>query len=142
MSQIEVSIMKQEQQPVPLGTLIGRELRNEKLEKPTLIYGQAALAKKGEDYFLIKLDYQRVPGNPSTSFSVFAVCWLSFWSWCLIWNADGDVFTAWFYGRFLMGIMAYQLLYLLRRICWKMFWVLFLNHLVEESGFKPFRGHW
>lgn len=73
MSQIEVSIMKQEQQPVPLGTLIGRELRNEKLEKPTLKYGQAALAKKGEDYFLIKLDYQRVPGNPSTSFSVFAI---------------------------------------------------------------------
>lgn len=65
--------MKQEQQPVPLGTLIGRELRNEKLEKPTLNYGQAALAKKGEDYFLIKLDYQRVPGNPSTSFSVFAI---------------------------------------------------------------------
>lgn len=65
--------MKQEQQPVPLGTLIGRELRNEKLEKPTLKYGQAALAKKGEDYFSIKLDYQRVPGNPSTSFSVFAI---------------------------------------------------------------------
>lgn len=66
--------MKQKPQPVPLGTLIGRELRNEKLEKPTVKYGQAALAKKGEDYFLIKPDCQRVPGNPSTSFSVFAVC--------------------------------------------------------------------
>lgn len=66
--------MKQKQQPVPLGTLIGRELRIEKAEKPTVKYGQAALAKKGEDYFLIKLDCQRVPGDTSTSFSVFAVC--------------------------------------------------------------------
>ncbi|KAK6143884.1 hypothetical protein DH2020_024232 [Rehmannia glutinosa] len=73
MSQTEISQMKQIQQPVPLGTLIGRELRNEKLEKPTVKYGQAALAKKGEDYFLVKLDCQRVPGNPSTSFSVFAI---------------------------------------------------------------------
>lgn len=63
-----------QQQLVPLGTLIGRELRNEKLENPTVKYGQAALAKKGEDYFLIKLDCQRVPGDASTSFSVFAVC--------------------------------------------------------------------
>lgn len=66
--------MKQKQQPVPLGTLIGRELRSEKVEKPTVKYGQAALAKKGEDYCLVKPDCQRVPGNPSTSFSVFAVC--------------------------------------------------------------------
>lgn len=58
---------------VPLATLIGRELRNEKVEKPFVKYGQAALAKKGEDYFLIKPDCQWVPGNPSTSFSVFAV---------------------------------------------------------------------
>ncbi|XP_051124069.1 probable protein phosphatase 2C 5 [Andrographis paniculata] len=73
MSQTEVSGMKQKQQPIPLGTLIGRELRNWKLEKPTLKYGQAGLAKKGEDYFLINPDCQRVPGNPSTSFSVFAI---------------------------------------------------------------------
>ncbi|KAG8369129.1 hypothetical protein BUALT_Bualt15G0119100 [Buddleja alternifolia] len=73
MSQTEVSNMKQKQQPIPLGTLIGRELRNEKVEKPTVKYGQAALAKKGEDYFLIKLDCQRVPGNTSSSFSVFAI---------------------------------------------------------------------
>jgi hypothetical protein len=59
--------------PVPLGTLIGRELRNQKVEEPFLKYGQAALAKKGEDYFLIRTDCMRVPGNPSTSFSVFAV---------------------------------------------------------------------
>ncbi|XP_057778778.1 probable protein phosphatase 2C 5 [Salvia miltiorrhiza] len=73
MSEAEVSTMGQEQQPVPLGTLIGRQLRNEKVEKPTLKYGQAALAKKGEDYFLIKPEFHRVPGNPSTSFSVFAI---------------------------------------------------------------------
>ncbi|KAL3636953.1 hypothetical protein CASFOL_019252 [Castilleja foliolosa] len=64
---------QQKQQPVPLGTLIGRELRSENLNKPIVKYGQAALAKKGEDYFLIKTDCQRVPGNPSTSFSVFAI---------------------------------------------------------------------
>ena len=39
---------------VPLATLIGRELRSEKVDKPLVLYGQAALAKKGEDFFLIK----------------------------------------------------------------------------------------
>lgn len=71
MSQMEVST---DRPPlVPLGTLIGRELRGEKVEKPKITYGQAALAKKGEDYFLIKSDCQRVSGDPSTSFSVFAI---------------------------------------------------------------------
>lgn len=65
--------MKTKPPLVPLGTLIGRELRHGNVEKPTVNYGQAALAKKGEDYFLIKLDCQRIPGNPSTSFSVFAI---------------------------------------------------------------------
>ncbi|KAG7024009.1 putative protein phosphatase 2C 5 [Cucurbita argyrosperma subsp. argyrosperma] len=71
MSQTEVSRIKPPL--VPLATLIGRELRNEKVEKPFVKYGQAALAKKGEDYFLIKLDCQRIPGNTSTTFSVFAI---------------------------------------------------------------------
>lgn len=71
MSQTEVTRVKPPL--VPLGTLIGRELRSEKVEKPVIRYGQAALAKKGEDYFLIKPDCQRIPGNPSTSFSVFAI---------------------------------------------------------------------
>ncbi|XP_039032352.1 probable protein phosphatase 2C 5 [Hibiscus syriacus] len=71
MSQVEVSRMKPPL--VPLATLIGRELRNEKVEKPFVKFGQAALAKKGEDYFLIKPDCERVSGNPSTSFSVFAI---------------------------------------------------------------------
>lgn len=71
MSQTEISFVKPPL--VPLGTLIGRELRSEKVEKPIIRFGQAALAKKGEDYFLIKPDCQRIPGNPATSFSVFAV---------------------------------------------------------------------
>lgn len=58
---------------VPLATLIGRELRSEKLEKPLLIHGQAALAKKGEDFFLIQTDCERVPGDPSSNFSVFGI---------------------------------------------------------------------
>ncbi|GLT37970.1 hypothetical protein SLA2020_122490 [Shorea laevis] len=71
MSHAEVSKMKLPL--VPLGTLIGREMRNDKVEKPFVKFGQAALARKGEDYFLIKPDCQRIPGNPATSFSVFAI---------------------------------------------------------------------
>lgn len=58
---------------VPLAALISRELRNEKLEKPSVRYGCAAQSKKGEDYFLMKTDCQRVPGNASSTFSVFAI---------------------------------------------------------------------
>lgn len=58
---------------VPLAALLKREMKSEKMEKPTIRIGQAAQSKKGEDYFLIKTDCQRVPGNSSSSFSVFAV---------------------------------------------------------------------
>ncbi|KAH9746724.1 putative protein phosphatase 2C 15 [Citrus sinensis] len=58
---------------VPLAALISREMRNEKMEKPNVSFGQAAQSRKGEDYFLIKTDCQRVPGNPSSTFSVFAI---------------------------------------------------------------------
>ncbi|KAG8652225.1 probable protein phosphatase 2C 15 isoform X2 [Manihot esculenta] len=58
---------------VPLAALISREMRNEKMEKPTVRYGFAAQSRKGEDYFLIKTDCQRVPGNSSSTFSVFAI---------------------------------------------------------------------
>ncbi|KAL6132749.1 hypothetical protein ACLB2K_064988 [Fragaria x ananassa] len=71
MSQTEVARMKSPL--VPLATLLGREIRSEKVEEPFLKYGQAALAKKGEDYFLIKPDCHRIHANPSTSFSVFAI---------------------------------------------------------------------
>jgi hypothetical protein len=58
---------------VPLAALISREMRSEKMEKPTVRYAHAAQSRKGEDYFLIKTDCQRVPGNSSSTFSVFAV---------------------------------------------------------------------
>ncbi|KAG8382857.1 hypothetical protein BUALT_Bualt05G0122900 [Buddleja alternifolia] len=58
---------------VPLAALISRELKNEKMEKPRVRYGSAAQSRKGEDYFLTKTDCQRVPGNSSTSFSVFGI---------------------------------------------------------------------
>ncbi|KAL0424713.1 UNVERIFIED_CONTAM: putative protein phosphatase 2C 15 [Sesamum radiatum] len=61
---------------VPLAALISRELKNEKMEKPTVRYGSAAQSRKGEDYFLMKTDCQRVPGNPSTFFSVFGIAGL------------------------------------------------------------------
>ncbi|KAK7357760.1 hypothetical protein VNO80_17056 [Phaseolus coccineus] len=58
---------------VPLAALLKREMKSEKMEKPTVRFGHAAQSKKGEDYFLIKTDCQRVSGNPSSSFSVFAI---------------------------------------------------------------------
>ncbi|KAK9115436.1 hypothetical protein Syun_022233 [Stephania yunnanensis] len=58
---------------VPLAALISREMRNDKLEKPSLRYGSAAQSRKGEDYFLMKTDCQRLPGNSSSTFSVFAI---------------------------------------------------------------------
>ncbi|CAA6669133.1 unnamed protein product [Spirodela intermedia] len=61
---------------VPLATLIGRELRrsSENAGEPRVRYGQAGLAKRGEDYFLIKRRCQRALGGSfSSTFSVFAV---------------------------------------------------------------------
>ncbi|XP_044490272.1 probable protein phosphatase 2C 15 [Mangifera indica] len=58
---------------VPLAALISREMKSEKMEKPTIRYGHAAQSRKGEDYFLIKTDCQRVPGNSSSTFSIFAI---------------------------------------------------------------------
>ncbi|CAI8605055.1 unnamed protein product [Vicia faba] len=58
---------------VPLAALLKREMKNERMEKPTVRIGQAAQSKKGEDYFLVKTDCHRVPGNSSTAFSVFAI---------------------------------------------------------------------
>uniref|UniRef100_A0A5B6ZHV6 protein-serine/threonine phosphatase n=1 Tax=Davidia involucrata TaxID=16924 RepID=A0A5B6ZHV6_DAVIN len=58
---------------VPLAALISREMRNEKMEKPTVRYGSAAQSRKGEDYFMTKTDCQRVPGNPTSTFSVFGI---------------------------------------------------------------------
>lgn len=72
---------------VPLAALISKEVRNERLEKPTVRYGNAAQSKKGEDYFLMKTDCQRVPGNPSSTFSVFAVSFLALF-FCFFYEFD------------------------------------------------------
>jgi len=58
---------------LPLATLIGRELRAGGSERPALRYGHAGFAKRGEDYFLVKPDCLRVPGDAASAFSVFAV---------------------------------------------------------------------
>ncbi|KAF8369536.1 hypothetical protein HHK36_032445 [Tetracentron sinense] len=58
---------------VPLAALISREMKSEKRERPTVRYGYAAQSRKGEDYFMMKTDCQRVPGNSSSTFSVFAI---------------------------------------------------------------------
>jgi hypothetical protein len=59
--------------PPLLATLIGRELHAGGSERPALRYGHAGFAKRGEDYFLVKPDCLRVPGDPASAFSVFAV---------------------------------------------------------------------
>lgn len=58
---------------IPLAALISREIRSEKLEKPTVRYGYAAQSRKGEDYFMMKTDCERNSGHQSSSFSVFAI---------------------------------------------------------------------
>ena len=58
---------------LPLATLIGRELRGDGSERPIVRYGHSGFAKRGEDYFLVNPDCLRVPGDPSSAFSVFAV---------------------------------------------------------------------
>ncbi|KAJ9548843.1 hypothetical protein OSB04_021386 [Centaurea solstitialis] len=58
---------------VPLAALISREMRSEKMEKPTIRFGHAAQSRKGEDYFMMKTDCHRVSGHQSSTFSVFGI---------------------------------------------------------------------
>ncbi|XP_066386775.1 probable protein phosphatase 2C 33 isoform X2 [Miscanthus floridulus] len=58
---------------LPLATLIGRELCAGGSERLALRYGHVGFAKRGEDYFLVKPDCLRVPGDPASAFSVFVV---------------------------------------------------------------------
>ncbi|XP_020080118.1 probable protein phosphatase 2C 12 [Ananas comosus] len=58
---------------IPLAVLLKRELSNERVEKPDLLYGQANQSKKGEDFTFLKAECQRVAGNSSTTFSVFVL---------------------------------------------------------------------
>jgi hypothetical protein len=59
---------------VPLGVLLRREVTSERMERPDVLCGEAARSRKGEDLTLLLAQAgQRVAGDPSTSFSVFAV---------------------------------------------------------------------
>lgn len=64
---------RKRQQLVPLASLISQEIRHDKVKRPCIRYGHAAQSKKGEDYFLIKMDCQRIPGNSASTFSVFGI---------------------------------------------------------------------
>lgn len=58
---------------VPLASLLKMEFESDKVETPVIRYGHATQPKKGEDYTLVKTDCQRVPGDGSSTFAVFAV---------------------------------------------------------------------
>lgn len=59
---------------VPLGVLLRREVTSERMERPDVLCGEAARSRKGEDFTLLLAEAgERVAGDPSTSFSVFAV---------------------------------------------------------------------
>ncbi|EAZ09387.1 hypothetical protein OsI_31661 [Oryza sativa Indica Group] len=59
---------------VPLGVLLRREVTSERMERPDVLCGEAARSRKGEDFTLLLAEAgERVAGDPSTSFSVFAL---------------------------------------------------------------------
>jgi hypothetical protein len=64
---------------VPLAVLLRREVASERTaaERPDLQHGFFNQAKKGEDFFLLKPDCERLPGVPSSSFSAFGVSTLT-----------------------------------------------------------------
>jgi hypothetical protein len=69
---------------VPLGVLLRREVTSERMERPDVLCGEAARSRKGEDFTLLLAEAaHRVAGDPSTSFSVFAVlhCTLHLYSY-------------------------------------------------------------
>ncbi|KAJ4752879.1 Protein phosphatase 2C family protein [Rhynchospora pubera] len=63
--------------PVPLAELLKREgIEGERVrerDKCELVYGEWAQSKKGEDFTFIKLDCERIPDDPLSTFSVFAI---------------------------------------------------------------------
>ncbi|XP_015885508.3 probable protein phosphatase 2C 12 isoform X1 [Ziziphus jujuba] len=64
---------KTEHHTVPLSVLLKRELANEKIENPEIIYGLANQSKKGEDFTLLKTECQRMVGDGVSTFSVFGL---------------------------------------------------------------------
>lgn len=59
---------------VPLHNLLNNELQKEVVENPNVYCGLAIQTKKSEDFPLAKLNCQRIPGDDSSTYSVFAVC--------------------------------------------------------------------
>ena len=65
---------KQEQKTiVPFSYLLSRDLQNQRIPRPVVRFGHCMQTKKGEDFVFIKPDCQRIPGDTSSGFSVFAV---------------------------------------------------------------------
>ncbi|KAK9112799.1 hypothetical protein Scep_020318 [Stephania cephalantha] len=64
---------QQHQNMIPLGELLKREADDEKVENPEVTHGQANHSKKGEDFTMVKTDCERVTGDGSATFSVFAI---------------------------------------------------------------------
>lgn len=68
---------------VPLAVLLKRELHNQKVEKPDILFGEASKSKKGEDFTLLLPKCHRSPAEGSSlggenageddAISVFAV---------------------------------------------------------------------
>ncbi|KAG8049988.1 hypothetical protein GUJ93_ZPchr0009g1732 [Zizania palustris] len=59
---------------VPLGVLLRREVTSERMERPDVLCGEAARSRKGEDFTLLLAKAgERIAGDPSTYFSVFAL---------------------------------------------------------------------
>uniref|UniRef100_R7WFY8 protein-serine/threonine phosphatase n=1 Tax=Aegilops tauschii TaxID=37682 RepID=R7WFY8_AEGTA len=48
---------------VPLAVLLKRELCNQKVEKPDILFGEASKSKKGEDFTLLVANCHRTPGE-------------------------------------------------------------------------------
>jgi len=48
---------------VPLAVLLKRELCNQKVEKPDILFGEANKSKKGEDFTLLMAKCHRSPGE-------------------------------------------------------------------------------
>jgi hypothetical protein len=70
----EIEREREGEMAVPLAVLLKREHTSERIENPDVLYGQASHSKKGEDFTFFKTECQRVSGDGSTTFSVFAVC--------------------------------------------------------------------
>lgn len=75
-------------QLVPLSSLFNKGIQPTiKANNPSVSYGQAFQAKKEEDFVIVKTNYQRIPGDGSSTYDAFAVS-LQLPSPCIVyvWN--------------------------------------------------------